>query len=190
MPGRGRDTEAAALRAGSRLPAFSGATDDGRPVTDVELRGHPAVLYFYPKASSLGCTLEAREFARHHTELAAAGVRVVGISIDTPGAQARFRSECGLPFDLVADAGGEVSQRFGVRGRLGLARRTTFLVDPEGTVLEVVRSWRPLVHVRRTLARFAARDPRGGPATGAASSAAPVSPDSDVSNASRGTERR
>lgn len=139
---------------GGRVPEFSGTTDDGRTVTDAELRGRPAVLYFYPKASSVGCTLEAREFARHHAEFVAAGVRVIGVSIDAPADQSRFRTECSLPFDLLADASGEISRRFGVLGRLGMARRTTFLLDADGKVVEVVRSWRPALHVRRALARL------------------------------------
>jgi len=141
-------------RVGDQVPEFSGTMDNGRTVSDAELRGRPAVLYFYPKASSLGCTIEAREFARHHAAFLAAGVRVVGVSVDAPDAQSRFRDSCSLPFDLVADASGEVSRRFGVLGRLGVARRTTFLLDPDGAIVEVVRSWRPALHVRRALARF------------------------------------
>ena len=180
------EPEGSVAAAGSQIPVFSGTTDDGRTVSDVQLRGHPAVLYFYPKASSMGCTIEAREFARHHAELAAAGVRVVGISIDSPAAQSRFRSECHLPFDLVADASGEVSRRFGVRGRLGLARRTTFLVDRDGKIVEVVRSWRPLVHVRRSLARFAIRDAEGESRSARTSPASPSTGDPAAQDTSGG----
>jgi thioredoxin-dependent peroxiredoxin len=144
-------------REGERVPEFSGTTDDGRIVTSAELTGHPAVVYFYPKARSLGCSIEAREFARHHAEFVSAGVRVLGVSVDSVADQGRFRSECALPFELLADVSGDVTRRFGVASRFGWARRTTFLVGPTGIVERVVRSWRPAEHVRAAVSWMAQR---------------------------------
>jgi len=153
------------VRAGEPLPDFSGRTSSGATVSRRDLLGHPAVLFFYPKAGSPGCSIESREFARLHEQFAAAGVRVVGISVDSLSAQARFRETCELPFELVGDAEGEIGRRFGVLGALGMARRTTFLVDAEGRIVEVIRTWRPRRHAEAALERLgrsAARS-RAGP---------------------------
>ena len=150
-------------RTGDPIPEFSARSEGGRTVGRAELLGHPAVLYFYPKANSAGCSIEAREFARHYEEFRRAGVAVVGVSVDPVEAQRRFRERCALPFELIADVDGVLSGRFGVLGRIGMARRTTFLIGADGTVLEVVRSWRPKRHVERALERFVADE--SSPAT-------------------------
>jgi len=141
-------------RAGDPVPAFAGATDSGLTITNSDLLGRPTVLFFYPKAGSPGCSLESREFARHHAEFEAAGVRVVGVSVDPAESQRRFREECELPFDLIADVGREISSRFGVLGALGMARRTTFLLGPDGRILDVIHSWRPGRHADFALDRL------------------------------------
>jgi thioredoxin-dependent peroxiredoxin len=143
------------LTVGDPLPEFSGTTESGTPLSRSDLLGRPTVLFFYPKAGSPGCTLETREFARRSAEFVGAGVRVVGVSVDRPEAQQRFRDQCQLPFPLLADADGSISRRFGVLGALGVARRTTFLLGADGHVLEVVRSWRPRRHVEVALDRLA-----------------------------------
>ena len=140
--------------AGDPLPEFSGRTDSGSTVERSALIGRPTVLFFYPKAGSPGCSIESREFARLLPEFTAAGVRVVGVSVDPAAAQQRFREKCDLPFDLIADEDRSISRRFGVLGALGVARRTTFLVGADGRVLEVVRSWRPRRHPEAAIARL------------------------------------
>jgi peroxiredoxin Q/BCP len=147
------------VRSGDLLPDFAGTTASGATISRSDLRGRPAVLFFYPRAGSPGCSLESREFARLHARFEAAGIRVVGISVDSQEAQQRFRDDCHLPFDLLADQGREISRRFGVLGALGMARRTTFLVDSDGKVLEVIRTWRPGRHAENALERLTAERP-------------------------------
>jgi thioredoxin-dependent peroxiredoxin len=156
------------LRAGDPLPEFSGRTESGQVISRADLLGHTTVLYFYPKANSAGCTMEAREFARHHDAFRAAGVTVLGVSVDPPEAQQRFRERCDLPFELIADVDRAVSARFGVLGRLGMARRTTFFVGPDGVIFDVVQTWRPRRHVELALertvgARASSSDAGSGP---------------------------
>jgi thioredoxin-dependent peroxiredoxin len=139
------------LGPGEPLPEFSGPTGSGGTVRRSDLLGHAAVIFFYPKASSPGCTLEAREFARLHRDFEAAGARVVGVSVDTVEAEHGFREQCDLPFDLVADPDRRISRSFGVLGLLRLARRTTFVVAPDGAIRAVVRTWRPKAHAERAL---------------------------------------
>lgn len=161
------------LRPGDFIPAFSGATDSGSVITNADLLGHRSILFFYPKAGSPGCSVESREFARHHAEFVAAGVTVVGVSVDPPEAQRTFRDACQLPFPLVADPDREISGRFGVLGALGMARRTTFLLGPDGRVLDVVRSWRPRYHADFALERLLGKRSEPGDSASATDARAP-----------------
>jgi thioredoxin-dependent peroxiredoxin len=145
------------LRPGDTVPEFNGTTDSGATVRSADLLGRPAVLFFYPKANSAGCSMESREFARHYEEFTSAGVRVVGISVDAPEAQAHFRETCELPFELIADRDRKVCARFGVLGALGVARRTSFLAGADGRIVDVVRTWRPRRHVEVALERLVRR---------------------------------
>lgn len=145
---------------GDPAPDFTATSADGAQVSLRDFRGHPLVLYFYPKAGSPGCTRETEAFVRAYDDLRRAGVSVVGVSVDTTRAQALFSERCRVPFPLVADHDGSVARSYGVLGLLGLARRVTFMVDADGAVLEVVRSPFPSVHSRRAAARW--RLPSGG----------------------------
>jgi thioredoxin-dependent peroxiredoxin len=146
------------------IPEFAASTASGKPFGRTDLLGRPTILFFYPKANSPGCSLEAREFARHRPELEAAGWTIVGVSVDPPEAQSRFQERCELPFELLSDRDRSVSRAFGVLGGLGRSRRTTFLIRADGTVAEVLRSWNPRRHVALALARAASPPPREPPA--------------------------
>ncbi len=142
------------ISVGEAAPPISGMTDRGEPFSLADLKGHPVVVFFYPKAGSAGCTAEAKGFARHYDVLRASGVTVVGISVDSREAEARFAVTCALPFPLVADPTGAIARTYGVLGRFGSARRVTFVVAPDGRVAEIVKGVLPGRHVRRTVARF------------------------------------
>jgi peroxiredoxin Q/BCP len=147
---------------GEPAPDFEAPDEDRRPVRLRDLRGAPVVLAFYPKASSPGCSSEMRAFARSFPRFRELGARVVGISADAPEAQRRFALRCALPFPLVADAGGAIARRYGVRGLFGVPRRTTFVVAPDGRVVAVTRSPLPGPHAARAmraLERLAATAP-------------------------------
>jgi thioredoxin-dependent peroxiredoxin len=116
---------------------------DRFPVEELGLpeRQGPLVVWFYPKAGTEGCTLEAREFNRHLDRLDEVGIRVVGVSIDPAEANEEFAKDCGLEYPLVSDEGGELTRRLGLMKRYGdygeFAERVTFLVDENGVVEEV-----------------------------------------------------
>jgi thioredoxin-dependent peroxiredoxin len=135
-------------------PDFSGPTNGGGNLRSESLRGRPVVLYFYPKAGTPGCTVEANEFARHYSEFEQAGVAVVGISVDSVEAQQRFSEECHLPFPLVSDADKAIARRYGVLGLLGVAKRVTFWIGPDGRIEEVIQGMLPGPHVRGALGRL------------------------------------
>jgi thioredoxin-dependent peroxiredoxin len=145
------------ISVGDQAPDFTGTTADGAPLVLSSLRGHPVVLYFYPKASSPGCTQEARGFTEHYNEFIKAGVAVVGVSVDSVDAQKRFQAKCSVPYPLVADHDRAISKKYGVVGLLGVAKRVTFLLDGSGRVAEVVEGILPGPHVRKAVQRL------GGP---------------------------
>jgi thioredoxin-dependent peroxiredoxin len=101
----------------------------------------PLVVWFYPKAGTEGCTLEAREFNRNLNRLHEADIRVVGVSIDPAEANEEFAKDCGLEFPLISDEDGELTRRLGLMKRYGdygeFAERVTFLIDENGVVEEV-----------------------------------------------------
>jgi len=142
------------IAAGSPAPDFEAPDQDGRPFRLSSLRGSPVVLYFYPKADTPGCTIEAKGFQSHLAEFAAKGVRIVGVSVDDCPAQKAFAQKYGLAFPLIADSTKAVGTMFGVLGPRGSARRVTFLVDAKGTVAEVVDTSSAEDHVQRARARF------------------------------------
>jgi peroxiredoxin Q/BCP len=94
-------------------------------------------LYFYPKDDTPGCTQEACTFRDDLNQLTAIGAQVVGVSVDDTNSHAKFAKKYHLPFPLLADRDGKVAESYGALLNLGLikvARRYTFLIDPEGKV--------------------------------------------------------
>ncbi|HTP53844.1 MAG TPA: peroxiredoxin [Thermoplasmata archaeon] len=152
------------LAVGDLAPEFVGTTHRGETLSLTTLRGRPAVLYFYPRAGTTGCTMEANEFARHYAEFERAGVALVGVSVDSLEAQQRFAEKCQLPFPLVADADRTIARKFGALGLLGLAKRVTFWIGADGRIEEVISGMMPAPHVRGALERLA-RSGRGAAPT-------------------------
>jgi peroxiredoxin Q/BCP len=142
------------LTVGQIAPDFAGTTADGSRLSLASYRGHPVVLYFYPKANTTGCTIEARGFTEHFAEFQRAGVAVVGVSVDSVDAQHSFAEKCSIPFPLVADHDKTIARQYGVLGLLGLAKRVTFFLDADGRVAEVVEGMMPGPHIRRAVERL------------------------------------
>lgn len=137
------------------LPDETGVT---RSLSGLLAEG-PVVLFFYPAALTPGCTAEACHFRDLAAEFAAAGARPVGISGDSVERQQEFAGRHSLGMPLLSDADGTVRERFGVRRGFTLAptKRVTFVIAPDRTVLEVVRSeLRMNTHADRALAALRA----------------------------------
>ncbi|NGP54783.1 peroxiredoxin [Thioalkalivibrio sp. XN8] len=128
------------LDRGDRAPDFTLPDQDGREVSfHALLREGPVVLYFYPADFTPGCTKEACSIRDMHDEIAAAGMRVVGVSPQDADSHARFRDKHGLPFTLVADPDKVAVKAYGVDGPLGIGvRRATFLIGPDGVIRDAV----------------------------------------------------
>jgi peroxiredoxin Q/BCP len=104
----------------------------------------PVVLFFYPAAMTTGCTKEACHFRDLTSEFAAIGANRVGISTDSVEKQAQFAEKERFDYPLLSDSDGTVAKQFGVKrgllGKLIPVKRTTFVIDTDGTVLDVISS--------------------------------------------------
>lgn len=119
------------LKAGERAPEFTLPDDSGTDRSLTELLSSGAiVLYFYPADFTPGCTRQACVFRDLHAEVLRAGLRVVGISPQSPESHAKFRAKYSLPFVLLSDQHKAVVKMYGVNGPLGIGvRRASYLID-------------------------------------------------------------
>jgi len=134
---------AATPAAGDLAPDFTLADQHGNLRRLAEWRGKWVVLYFYPKDDTPGCTTEACNFRDDLQQLGALGAEVVGISVDTSDSHKAFSQKYHLPFPLLADSKGEVAARYGALSNwmvIKLARRYTFLINPEGKIAKAYLS--------------------------------------------------
>jgi peroxiredoxin Q/BCP len=132
----------ARLRAGQPAPSFELPDHHGHVVRSGDLLGRWVVLWWYPQAGTLGCTVESQGFRDLAARFDDLGAQVVGASFDAPVDNAQFCTDQELPFPLLSDVGGSVGEAFGVRRDAGsrwahLPERRTFLIDPAGVVREV-----------------------------------------------------
>lgn len=101
--------------------------------------GKPLILYFYPADFTPGCTKEACDLRDLHTRILASGLRVVGVSPQSPESHRRFREQHGLPFTLLSDEDKVAIKAFEVDGPLGIGvRRATFLIDGKRRIVDAV----------------------------------------------------
>lgn len=129
------------LEVGDKAPAFSLPDADGNTVSLSDFAGRKVVVYFYPAASTPGCTKQACDFRDNLAELNDAGLDVVGISPDKPAKLAKFRDEQGLTFPLLSDPDKAVLTAWGAFGEKRMYGKTvqgvirsTFVVDEQGTI--------------------------------------------------------
>jgi thioredoxin-dependent peroxiredoxin len=134
-------TTADRLAAGDPAPDFTLPDADGRPVALSSFRGRRVILYFYPAASTPGCTTQACDFRDNLTDLADAGLDVLGVSPDRPAALAEFRQAQSLPFPLLSDPDKTVLAAYGAWGEKSMYGKTvlgvirsTVVVAADGTV--------------------------------------------------------
>jgi thioredoxin-dependent peroxiredoxin len=121
------------LKPGDAMPDTKLIGPEG-PIALREKIGKPLVVYFYPKDETYGCTKEACEFRDQYEDFVAAGAEVIGISRDDAASHKSFREHHRLPFTLLTDPNGEVASAWGVRGKLGLPGRVTYVFDKAGVV--------------------------------------------------------
>lgn len=131
------------MQTGDIAPDFALEDQEGvkRRLADLLADG-PLVLFFYPAAMTTGCTKEACHFRDLGAEFAALGAQRVGISMDDVAKQAAFSERHDLGYPLLADVGGEVARRYGVKRRLDALRtkRSTFVIGTDGRIVDVISS--------------------------------------------------
>ena len=123
--------------------ALPDQTGTERKFSDFLAHG-PVVLFFYPAAMTPGCTKEACHFRDLASEFTAVGAQRVGISTDSVDKQAQFADKQKFDYPLLSDVGGAVATSFGVKrgllGKLMPVKRTTFVIDTDGKILQVIAS--------------------------------------------------
>ncbi|MDT5288998.1 MAG: thioredoxin-dependent peroxiredoxin [Mycobacterium sp.] len=129
------------LEVGDKAPAFSLSDADGNTVKLSDYKGRKVIVYFYPAASTPGCTKQACDFRDSLAELNEAGLAVVGISPDKPAKLTKFRDAEGLTFPLLSDPDREVLTAWGAYGEKTMygkkvqgVIRSTFVVDEKGAI--------------------------------------------------------
>lgn len=142
-----------------KAPDFTLQDENGKDISLKSLRGKVVVLYFYPRADTPGCTVEACEFRDTYKQMQKTGVVLLGISPDTPKAQKKFQDKFQLPFSLLADADKKVANAFGVvqeknmygKKVMGVVR-TTFIIGPDGKIQHIFPKVKPEGHALEVLA--------------------------------------
>ena len=147
------------MQAGDPVEDFTLPDQDGTPVTLSSFAGKPVVLFFYPKADTPGCTIEACGFRDHFKKLQKAGVVVLGISRDTVKAQKKFQTKYDLPYPLLADADQVICNRFGVIKEKSMygkkvtgIERTTYVIGPDQKLIHEFNKVKPEGHAEEVLA--------------------------------------
>lgn len=131
------------LKIGDDAPTFMLPDSQGNQVSLNDYKGKWAVLYFYPKDDTPGCTKEACQFRDDFKTLETLGAKVIGVSIDDSFSHKKFAEKYNLPFPLLSDASGEVADRYGALNNflvIKLAKRYTFLINPQGKIAKIYLS--------------------------------------------------
>jgi peroxiredoxin Q/BCP len=121
------------LKPGDAMPDTTLVGSDG-PLQLRDRIGKPLVVYFYPKDETYGCTIEACRFRDEYEDFVSAGAEVIGVSRDSAESHAQFKSHHKLPFTLLSDPDGKVGKAWGVKGKLGLPGRVTYVFDKAGVL--------------------------------------------------------
>jgi thioredoxin-dependent peroxiredoxin len=132
------------VNVGQPAPDFTLPTDGGGTTSLAALKGKKVVIYFYPKADTPGCTIEAKDFSRMKAEFAAADTEIIGVSADPVKAQDKFKTKHDLTITLASDETLSMLNAYGVwveksmygKKYMGI-ERVTVLVDRDGTVARV-----------------------------------------------------
>jgi thioredoxin-dependent peroxiredoxin len=128
------------LKVGEQAPEFSALDCRGATVRLSDFRGRRVVLFFFPKAFTLGCTIENRAFRDNHALIRSLGAELIGISVDTVKRQCEFAEKENLRFALIGDESKAIGRSYGVLWPvLDVDRRVTFILDPDGRIEHVIQ---------------------------------------------------
>ena len=146
------------LKIGDKAPNFSGLDQDGNKHSLSDYLGKKLVVFFYPKASTPGCTAEACDLRDNFERFKANNYEILGVSADSAKRQANFIDKNNLPFPLLADEDKSVIEAFGVWGpKKFMGReydgihRTTFVIDENGILTDVIEKVKTKAHAEQIL---------------------------------------
>lgn len=145
------------LKVGDKIPSFKGETSDGA-ISSKDMTGNNAVLYFYPKDDTPGCTVEACAFRDNHPKFKKMNAVVYGVSKDDLKAHAKFTEKYDLPFTLISDTDGSICEKFDTwveksmygRKYMGI-ERATYLIDKTGIIRHIWRNVKANGHAEEVL---------------------------------------
>ena len=146
------------LKVGDKVPDFKGVDQDDNIISYQDYAGKKLVVFFYPKASTSGCTAEACDLRDNENALKAQGYHVIGVSADSVKRQKNFAEKNSLPFPLIADENHDVLNAFGVWGpkkfmgrEFDGIHRTTFIIDENGIITDVIEKVKTKEHANQIL---------------------------------------
>ena len=146
------------LKKGDKAPTFTGVDQDGKPHKLADYKGKKLVVFFYPKASTPGCTAEVCDLRDNFARFEANNYALLGVSADAQDKQTKFKEKYELPFPLLADEDKSVIEAFGVWGPKKFMgkeydgiHRTTFVIDENGIIDEVIEKVKTKEHADQIL---------------------------------------
>ncbi len=146
------------LKVGDKAPQFSVKDQDGNTINLEDYKGKKVVLFFYPKASTPGCTAEACNLRDNWTQFTEKGYQILGVSADSEKRQSNFKNKYELPFPLLADEDKEVIGAYGVWGPKKFMgkeydgiHRTTFVIDENGMIEDIITKVKTKDHTSQIL---------------------------------------
>ena len=146
------------LKVGDKVPSFSATDQDGNTIKLSDYEGKKLIVFFYPKASTPGCTAQACNLRDNYAELQAQGYELLGVSADSQKRQTNFKNKYEFPFPLLADEDHSVLNIFGVWGpkqfmgrKYDGIHRKTFLIDEQGVVTKVIDKVKTKDHAAQIL---------------------------------------
>lgn len=146
------------LKVGDKVPEFSANDQDGNTINLSDYKGKKVAVFFYPRANTPTCTVEACNLRDHYAELQDNGYEILGVSADTERKQTNFRNKFNFPYPLLADTDHKVIETFGVWGpKKFMGRvfdgihRTTFVLNEEGIITKVIDKVKAKNHAAQIL---------------------------------------
>ncbi|WP_417237547.1 thioredoxin-dependent thiol peroxidase [Bizionia sp.] len=146
------------LKPGDKAPDFTAKDQDGNSISLSDYKGKKLVLFFYPKASTPGCTAEACNLRDNYSRFQKAGYDILGVSADSAKRQSNFKNKYDFPYPLLADEDKAVIEAYGVWGPKKFMgkeydgiHRTTFIIDEKGLIEEVITKVKTKAHTDQIL---------------------------------------
>lgn len=146
------------LKAGDKAPNFEALDQDGNTIKLEDYKGKKLVLFFYPKASTPGCTVEACDLSDNYGRFTSKGYDVLGVSADSQKRQSNFKNKYNFQYPLLADEDKKVIEAFGVWGPKKFMgkeydgiHRTTFIIDENGVLEDVITKVKTKAHTEQIL---------------------------------------